>query len=189
MFGVFIWGLLCLLIPLQDEGRIVNLNGRNFSFQVLEPAGWKLDTRSAPQLANFILYPEDVDWRRAEAVVYARLIPRSSSESEEEFLAENRERFEKGCPFADPEQDDAPISVDRFSIQVYDCPGVRKEIFAITSVPGFFAVFALSLQNGEAEANSLDAFQKIVASFKWFARRGGEETFRRVKPPEGTPPS
>ena len=166
---------------MQEGGRIVSLNGRNFSIQVLEPEGWKLDTRSAPQLANFIFHPDDVNWRRADAVIFARMIPRSSDDSEEEFVALNRTRFEEGCPFAEPEQADSRLlSVDRFTIQVYDCPGVRKEIVAITSVPGFFAVFALSLQNREAEGSSLRSFEKIVTSFRWSAKGSAGE----VQPPQ-----
>ena len=188
MFKVVCSGLLCLSFFLQDGGRLVNLNGRNFSIQVLEPEGWKLDTRSAPQLANFIFYPEGVNWRDSDAIVFARLIPRSSEESVEEFSAQNRIRFEEGCPFAEPEQKESlPLSVDRFAIQVYDCPGVRKEIVAITSIPGFFAVFALSLQNLEVEAGALESFEKIVDSFRWFPKAKAEEIFRPAKPPETSP--
>jgi hypothetical protein len=188
MFKVVCSGLLCLSFFLQDGGRLVNLNGRNFSIQVLEPEGWELDTRSAPQLANFIFYPEGVNWRDSDAIVFARLIPRSSEESVEEFSAQNRIRFEEGCPFAEPEQKESlPLAVDRFAIQVYDCPGVRKEIVAITSIPGFFAVFALSLQNLEVEAGALESFEKIVDSFRWFPKAKAEEIFRPAKPPETSP--
>jgi len=184
MFAVVFSGLLCLSLFVQDGGRLVSLNGRNFSIQVLEPEGWKLDTRSAPQIANFIFHPEDVSWRRADAVIFVRMLPRSSDDSEEEFAALNRTRFEEGCPFAEPEQVDSPLlSVDRFTIRVYDCPGVRKEIVAITSIPGFFAVFALSLQNKEAEESSLRSFEKIVTSFRWFAKGNAGE----VQPPPQLP--
>ncbi len=190
MFAVMCSGLLCLSLFVQDGGRIVSLNGRNFSIQVLEPEGWKLDTRSAPQLANFIFHPDDVNWRRADAVIFARMIPRSSDDSEEEFVALNRTRFEEGCPFAEPEQADSQLlSVDRFTIQVYDCPGVRKEIVAITSVPGFFAVFALSLQNREAEGSSLRSFEKIVTSFRWSAKGSAGEVQQPAQSPDDSPHS
>jgi hypothetical protein len=85
------------------------------------------------------------------------------------FIVANRARFEDECPFAEPEAEEShPLSVDRFEIQVYDCPGVRKELLAITPVPGFFAVFALSSQNENSIQSSLRAFEKIISSFRWF---------------------
>lgn len=152
----------------EDDDRLVTLHGRNFSFQVLEPAGWVLDTVGAPQIANFIFHPEGTNWRHAEAVILARFVSRKQDEVLSEFVRTNRERFLESCPFGEEDFDSAPIKLDDdFDLEVYDCPGVRKELTAISSPPGYFVVLTLSLQSPEALEKHSRTFKQIVDSFSW----------------------
>jgi len=153
----------------DGTGRVVRLHGRNFFFEVLEPKGWTLDTRSAPQLANFIFHPTGVDWRESEALILVRFAPREPSDELEDFLKQSREGFLEDCPFAeDSDESDLGLKLmDRYRIQVYDCPGVRKEVAAITAVPGYFVIFTLSAQSEVAFKENLDTFRNVAESFVW----------------------
>lgn len=157
-------------LTVQGQGQDVRLYGKGFSFQVRQPQGWTLDTRSAPQLANFIFYPEGNDWRKAEAVVYVRFVPKEGSETLEEFVMTSDRDFKESCPFGD-DPDEAPVpipAVERFLTRVYNCPGTRSEVDAVTEVPRFFVVFVLSSDVSEtSKAASVDAFSEIIRSFKW----------------------
>ncbi len=144
----------------------MTLHGKGFSFQVMEPEGWTLSTRAAPQIASFVFHRQGVDWRSADALILARFVPRESGESVEEFIQSTRETFEQECPFADEESSELPV--DRFAIEVYHCPGVRKEIAAVTPVPGFFVILTLTSQDEDAYQHSLQSFRNVVRSFRWF---------------------
>lgn len=172
MPGIVIFFILSNLLPAtltpDSDGRLVTLHGRNFSFQILEPSGWVLDTVGAPQIANFIFHPRDTNWRRAEAVILARFVPRKSDETLSEFVSTNREHFLESCPFGEEDfETDIIKTENEFDIEVYDCPGVRKEIAAISTQPGYYVVLTLSPQSREALDKYVEIFQKVVNSFTW----------------------
>lgn len=161
--------LLLSYLPPETGGELIRLYGRGFSFEVLEPRGWTLDTGSAPQVANFIIHPEGENWRRAPAVVYVRFVRRQAEDSLEDFVLENRNQFIQFCPFAEEEFSDLPLEpVEPFAIEVYDCPGVRREVVASAALPGYFAVFVLSEQQKGAIEESADVFRRILSSFRFF---------------------
>jgi hypothetical protein len=162
--------LLVLSNVAEDDDRVVHLYGRGFSFKVAQPSGWTLDTRSAPQLANFIFHPTGQDWRRSESVIYARFIPREDETQLEEFLTENRAEFERSCPFADPENTEISRSRDwsSFTIQQFSCPGVRQEVLAVKEVDKYFIMFALSSPNPGTLEAGLPVLHTITGSFQWF---------------------
>jgi hypothetical protein len=160
----------------QDDGKVLRLYGRDFSFQVTEPDGWMLNTRSAPQIANFIFHPRGVDWRRADSVIFARFVPRLEDETLEDFARQGREKFLAECPFADdrPPPLDLP-PVDQFAFEVYHCPGIREEVVAVTAVRRFFVVFALSTQKEGALKEGFGALHQIASSFEWFESEGSKK--------------
>lgn len=166
--------VLCALLSLwigflhEEEGKLLHLYGRGFSFQVVEPDGWTLDTRAAPQIANFIFHPRGVDWRRADAVIVSRFISRRSDESLEELSVRSRQEFLESCPFAEDEKTFHLESVEPFAVEVYHCPGVRKEVVASAPFPGYFVVFALSARDDGGVESALPVLRAILRSFRWF---------------------
>jgi hypothetical protein len=157
--------LFCLY---ENDDRLMRLSGSTFSLELVEPAGWRLATRAAPQIANFILHPEGQDWRRAESVIYVRIVPREKDETAQEFLESSDERFRERCPFADGEGRQAVLQeVPGFLVREFLCPGVRDEIVALREVPGAFVVFTLSTGPGGMVEKSALALEKILVSFRW----------------------
>lgn len=152
------------------DGRLLTLHGRDFTFHVTEPLGWKLDTRGAPQISNFMFYPMGTDWRKAGAVVFVRFAERKPEEHLEQFVAANREQFEEDCPFAEDAVRPPLEPIADFETQMYVCPGVRTEVIAVTEVSRFFIVFILGIQQQNALQSSLPVFEKIVRSFEWVDR-------------------
>ncbi len=152
----------------EVEGRLLHLYGSGFSFQIIEPDGWTLDSRAAPQIANFIFHPRGVDWRRAETLIITRFVSRRSSESVEDFISRSRQEFLESCPFADDEKQLHLDSVEPFTLQVYHCPGVRKEVVASAPFAGYFVVFALSAREDKGIESALPVLRRILQSFRWF---------------------
>lgn len=166
---LFLALLLSVASPAPGEGRVIQLYGRGFSFQVMEPEGWELDTGAAPQIANFIFHPKGKDWRRAEALIIARFVRREGDRGIDEFLESSREEFLQACPFGDikPFEDPRMRSIEPFRIEGYHCPGVRQEVVATASFSRYFVIFSLSSQQpGGAEA-ALPALVTILSSFEW----------------------
>ena len=160
-------------VPGEQAERILRLHGRGFSFEVVEPPGWLLDTRSAPQVANFIFYPEGGEWRGSDRVIFARFVPRRPEESTGEFLRTDRENFGKQCPLGNDGQAVSPgEAVSGFSLQRFDCPPSKPELVAVRSVPGFFVVFVLVAPEDDVPARK--AFDAILRSFKWREGEVGE---------------
>ena len=153
----------------EGSDRILHLYGRDFSFKVAEPAGWTLDTRSAPQLANFIFYPAGKNWRKADVLIFARFVPKQEPVTLEEFIRENEEQFEEECPFADPAEQGRTLKVrGGFQTRTFICPGFRSEMVAIGEVGKFFILFSLSSSDPDSLAKGIPALERIVRSFEWF---------------------
>jgi len=152
----------------ESDGRLVRLSGSTFSLEVLEPQGWTLATRAAPQIANFIFHPQGTDWRGAEAVVFVRIVPREESEKPEHFIESSGERFKDGCAFGEKKGKD-PLLLGRTSFHVVEfrCPGVREEVVAVTDVSGAFVVFTLSVQPGHSIDTLRPVLRSILKSFSW----------------------
>jgi hypothetical protein len=148
------------------EGRLLQLHGRGFSFEVLEPEGWVLDTESAPQIANFIFHPQGVNWRRADAVIYARFTPRHPDERLASFLEENRRHFYSTCPGGSDSRVEA-LGADPFEVFRFDCAGSRTEFVAFAEFPGYFVIFALSGRDAAAVAPGESPLRAILQSFRW----------------------
>lgn len=167
------WLALLFLLGIAEgevtEGKILELHGRGFSFQVLEPEGWVLDTYSAPQIANFIFHPQGMNWRRADAVIYSRFAPRNSGENLETFLQENRDQFFTSCP----EGEESELKhlkgqpVEPFRLFRYTCPRGQTELVAFAEYPGHFVVFALTGRNAAAIAPGEVPLRGILQSFRW----------------------
>lgn len=167
----------------EAEGRILQLYGKDFSFKVIEPEGWVLDTRSAPQIANFIFHPVGQDWRRAEAVIFARFIARSDETTLNGFLEENQTQFEEDCPFAEGDMPEfVSEKVNDFELRSYICPGFGNEIVAVKEVPRFFVLFSLNSSMNEGLKGGFPALKQILHSFQWI------DTFpRNTIPPASKP--
>ncbi len=183
MFPVILLMIASLSGSTPVEGRMVQMYGRGFSFQVAEPEGWSLDTRAAPQIANFIFHRRGEDWRRSEAFILARFVKKQKNDTLEDFIAGNLDKFAVACP-AGKEAEDQPeglAKVDPFQVQTFNCPGVRKEVAATAEYGHYFVVFVLSSEHYGAVEAALPALREILASFRWFdyphARSGsGEES-------------
>ncbi len=170
MLSVMLWLALWLMLGGGEgeapEGRLLQLHGRGFSFEVLEPEGWLLDTESAPQIANFIFHPRGVNWRRADAVIYARFTPRRSEERLEAFLEENRRHFYATCPGG---TESRAVALDTGSFQVFrfECTGSRTELVAFAEFPGYFVIFALTGRDAQSIAPGEVPLRGILRSFRW----------------------
>lgn len=160
--------LLGFAIQADSEGRLLHLSGSRFTLEVLEPEGWTLATRAAPQIANFIFHPRGTDWRTAEAVVYVRIVPREEAESPEHFIESSGERFKQGCGLGEWETR-APLlsGVTSFQMVEFRCPAVRDEVVAVTDVSGAFVVFTLSVQPGGSIETMRPVLRSILMSFDW----------------------
>jgi hypothetical protein len=155
----------------ETGDRLLRLSGSTFSIELVEPLGWKLATRAAPQIANFIFHPEGTDWRRAEAVIFVRIVPRASSETVREFIEVSDKRFRERCPFEDGHDNPGALyEVPGFQIGEYRCPGIRDELLAVTEVPGSFVVFTLSTESEGMVDRSAPVLRKILTSFRWYEK-------------------
>ena len=170
MFPALLLMITTLGAPTFVEGRMVQMYGRGFSFQVAEPSGWTLDTRAAPQIANFIFHRQGEDWRHSDAFILARFVGKQKGATLQSFIEDNLDKFVMACP-AGKETKSRPeglAKVDPFSVQTYDCPGVRREIVATGDFNRYFVVFVLSSERASAAEAALPALQEILTSFQWF---------------------
>lgn len=160
-----------LLLALQlapQQGRLLELHGRGFSFSVLEPEGWELAPRAAPQIATFIFQRKGSNWRRADSVIYVRFVPREADQTVEEFMALNRAQFLEECPFAEDQRSEAPLdAVEGFMTAEFSCSGVREEIVAARASSRLFLVFVLSSRSPSALRVDAPVLRSILSSFKW----------------------
>lgn len=150
-------------------GKIVHLTGNGFSLEISQPEGWILDTSSAPQIAAMVFYPEGTDWRRSDARIFVRFTPRPKDTNFEEFVEEDRGKFEEECPFADPEEDrfEWQDVEDRFRVSEYRCPGIRNAVVAFSETEQFVVIVELSAETGVALQRSISPLREILASFQW----------------------
>lgn len=149
---------------------MVQMYGRGFSFQVAEPSGWTLDTRGAPQIANFIFHRQGENWRQSDAFILARFVKKQKGDTLQSFIEDNLDRFVIACP-AGKESNGRPEGlekVDPFHVQTYDCPGVRREVVATGDFSRYFVVFVLSSEREGAADAALPALQEILSTFQWF---------------------
>lgn len=153
----------------EPEGRTVHLVANGYSFRVLEPAGWKLDLRSAPQLAAFILYPAERNWRRSETVIYANFLP-AEKKTLAEFLEADRDRFREDCGCPDDGEPARPRALGLFQVQQYRCPTGRDEMMAAAQMGEFHFVLLLSSESDEGFKAALPVFEKVVDRFSWSRR-------------------
>ncbi|GAB4220108.1 MAG: hypothetical protein Kow001_00480 [Acidobacteriota bacterium] len=169
ILSLMLWLALWLILGGEGEapeGRLLQLHGRGFSFEVLEPEGWVLDTESAPQIANFIFHPRGVNWRRADAVIYARFTPRRLGEPLDSFLEENRRNFYSTCPGGADSRVEA-LEAAPFQVFRFDCTGSRTELVAFAEFPGYFVIFALAGRDAAAVAPGESTLRAILQSFRW----------------------
>lgn len=157
--------LVGLFLP-AEEGRIVRLQGRNFSLQLVEPEGWTLDTGSARQLANFILYPEGSDWRNAASLISVRLVSRGADQEVKDYVSKIGEEFQRYCPAGEHTGRDADLS-SPFSLYDFHCPSSRDEIIAVTSVPDYFVNISLSSQKPAVLEEAYPVLKTVLESFQW----------------------
>lgn len=168
MRAVVVMALLTALSPPLVAGTSLHFSGQGFSFRILEPDGWVIDSRAALQIANFIMYRRGDDWRQADTVVFARLVPRSPEEQLKDFVEADRNQYAQGCPFFESQELDWNLSSPhQFLVRAYTCPSVRKEIVAVTRVPRFFVVFALTSQPRARAEAAFPVFQQLLSSFEW----------------------
>ena len=170
-----ILALFAFHLSAETGDRLLRLSGSTFSLEVIEPEGWKLATRAALQIANFIFYPEGTDWRRADAVIYVRFVRREEAETREGFIEASEARFREECSLIDSEEETPPLrqEISAFLVEELRCRGIREEMIAVTEVPGFFVVFSLSSQTGTSIDQSIPVLKRILQSFSW--QETGEE--------------
>ena len=190
MFSLVLLMMLSLggLVPV--EGRMVQMYGRGFSFQVAEPAGWTLDTRAAPQIANFIFHRAGESWRQSDAFILARFVKKQPDDTLKSFVEKNLDKFVLACP-SGKESDDSVEGlgrIDPFRIQLYDCPGVRREIVATGEFEHYFVVFVLSSERGQRVEAAVPAFREILSSFHWFEFPGALDSSGESPESGGTSP-
>lgn len=160
-----------ILVPLLSTGspgRVLRLSGNGFVLQLAEPSGWRLETRAAPQIANFIFHPVGEEWRRADTVIFVRLVPRAGVESLESFVETARENFRERC-LGGADNVDRPIvkEVPGFIIEDFSCFGMREEVLAFRQVPGYFVVFTLVVHPGGSLQEAVPVLRQILISFRW----------------------
>ena len=164
--------------------------GRGFSFQVAEPAGWALDTRAAPQIANFIFHRRGENWRKAEAFILARFVKKQKDDTLKGFLEQNLDKFVMACPSGKESND--PVEslgqVEPFHVQTYACPGARSEIVATADFEQYFVVFVLSSERQSAAESALPALHEILSSFHWFEFPGLLNAPEKEPEPKGAAP-
>lgn len=163
---------LALWLPPQEPST-VHFHGPGVEFEVGRPAGWRVDGRAAPQLAHFLILPEGENWRSSDRVIYARFVPIEAGKGLEEFLTEDRDKFEAECPFADDPLKEAGFdNLREFTFQSYHCPGVRHEMMAVQEIPRYFIVFLLTSPNRGAFEESLPSYRKVLENFRWWPSPG-----------------
>lgn len=164
-------------------GSIVRLSGRHFTVLLTEPEGWKLDTQSASQLAHFVIYPKGTTWRRAEAVIFGRFVPRGEEESAEDFVLDEEGRFQLDCPGLEIRkrkldmESPYPILVNSFH-----CHGSRNELVAVVTVPSYFVVLLLGSSREETLEAYRPIFKEVVEGLRWLPR-DEPPTIRLPQPP------
>lgn len=169
LFGLWLAGLPGVAAEREPSaGRLVHLYGDGFRMTVLEPFGWRLDTRAAPQIAHFILYPETAaDWRRAPVVLLARFVP--TGETLQSWLATNRERFQEACPLGEISEEvpRALESAGTFQVRRYLCPTGRQEWVAVRRVGRYLLIFSLSARQESMLEGHAGTFADFLRTFQW----------------------
>ncbi len=179
---------LCLALWLAAgigfSGNTVRLNSRHFTVLLTEPDGWVLDTKSAAQIAHFVLHERGTPWRQAEAVVFGRFSPRGESETAETLILEDEGRFRLECPAADVRERDLELeSPYPFTVKSFRCPGSRIELVAVATLPSSFTIFVLSSGRADLLESRLEAFKEILEGFRWLPREEPPR-IRLPQPPE-----
>jgi len=149
-------------------GNVIRVSGPQFSFLIAEPEDWMLDVESAAQIAHVALYKKGADWRTTDLVIFGRFIPRSSSETVEDFLKADEEKFLAQCPFADTEDIKLPVEGPHpFVIKSYACPGIETQVVAVSRLSSHFVLFVLTAQHGGSPDPGLEPFTEVLNSFRW----------------------
>ena len=152
---------------MASAGRALRLTGNGFVLHLAEPSGWRLATRAAPQIANFIFHPVGKEWRRADTVIYVRLVSKGANQSLESFIETAKESFRERC-LGSSDDSDVPIKeVPGFAIEDFSCFGMHEEVVAFREVPGYFIVFTLAVQPGGSLEESAPVLRQILHSFRW----------------------
>jgi hypothetical protein len=162
---------ILILVPLlatESPGRVLRLSGNGFVLQLVEPDGWRLATRAAPQIANFIFHPVGEEWRRSDRVIFVRLVPRAGVESLESFIESTRGNFRERCLGGSDNLDRPTVrEVPGFIIEDFSCFGMREEVLAFRQVPGYFVVFTLAVNPGGSLEEAVPVLRQILISFRW----------------------
>ena len=168
MLPVLLVLLVGSLLGSGSAGRVLRLSGNGFVLHLAEPSGWRLATRAAPQIANFIFHPAGEEWRRAETVIYVRLVSKGVNQSLEGLIETAKESFRERCLGSSGDSDVPTIKeVPGFTIEDFSCFGMHEEVVAFREVPGYFVVFTLAVQPGGSLEESVPVLRQILHSFRW----------------------
>lgn len=158
---------ICTALAMAGGGAVRTFRGNGFLVGIAEPQGWVINM-NAPQLAQFVLHRMGLSWRRADSVIFVRLVPRLSDEKAEEFVQSNVEDFQQSC--AAPQVRDIDLKMEgsrRFWAKSYDCASIRHEVTAVTEVPGYFVLFILTSRGAPPADATLQAYKEVLSSFFW----------------------
>jgi len=147
--------------------------GEQHAFMILAPVGWILDNESAAdQGIHAVFYPKGSSWSKAPAVMYANAVrKREGTANVQEFINYDLAKFKKRNPKIVMTVGRALKTEDGKTAQVRLFQGDRwgnQEAVAYIDEPAVMVILVLSARSQEAFQKSLPAFERLVASYRFF---------------------
>lgn len=147
--------------------------GEQHAFMVTAPPGWILDNESAAdQGIHAAFYPKGSSWDQAPAVMYANSVRKHKGVATvQDFINSDIARFKKGNPKIVISEGRTLKTEDGKTAQVRLFQGDQWgnwEAVAYIDEPAVVAILVLSARSQEAFKKSFPAFEKLVASYRFY---------------------
>ncbi len=174
---VILIGLILLAAQISFASKMESgsgiVYGDQHAFLISAPPGWILDNESgADQGIHAVFYPNGSSWDQAPAVMYATTVrKREGIATVQEFINSDFAKFKKRNPKIVMTESRALKTEDGKTAQVRLFQGDRwgnQEAVAYIEEPAVVVVLVLSARNQEAFQKSLPAFEKLVASYRFY---------------------
>ena len=198
LFSAICFSLLAAQILCAAEkefgGGIVY--GKDHAFLIEAPPGWVLDTQSAAsQGIHAVLYPKGSSWSEAPAVMYANMASKKKEgiTNVQQLIDLDLAKFKKKNPKIGMTERRPLKTADGKTAQVRLFQGDQwgnREAVAYIDEPAFVAILVLSSRSQADFQESLPAFEKLVASYRFFTNdvrmpekpKKGRDSTPRPKP-------
>lgn len=176
--AVVLLGLLLLTPPTTFAAKWESgagiVYGKKYAFLINAPAGWILDNESAASQGIYaVFYPKGSSWSKAPAVMYANAANKTTGgiTNVQKLIDLDVAKFKKKNPKIVITEGQPLKTADGKIAQVRLFRGDQwgnHEAVAYIDEPTIVAILVLTSRSQTAFKESLPAFEKLVASYRFY---------------------